>query len=1056
STRLRVSHAFHSPLMEPMLAEFRAVARSLSYSAPVIPVVSTLTGRLTEPGDLADPEYWVRHVRHAVRFADAVTTLAERGVVAYLEVGPDAILTGLAPVCLPADSDATFLATQRRDHDEAATLAVAVARLHVGGVAVDWTPWCPGRRVELPTYPFQRERYWLRGSRAAGDVSTLGQADPGHPLLGAAVDLPDGGAVLTGRLSAADQPWLAGNRVHGVALLPEAGLVGLALTAARHVGAAAVGELVVDQPLVLAERTHLALRLVVTPEEPGGLRSVTISSRVEGAEGGWLRHATGTLTTDGPSSALVPVTWPPHGATPIEIDDLATALAGLGHEQAAAGVVLTAAWRRGAEVFAELAVPAGAVGAPLDAASLDAALHPHRLAGGGGQAYRWTGVAAHAVGATDLRVHLAPGDADTLRLTVTDAAGAPVLTAESVATRAYDPAQLAVPDTGTLLRLDWLPATGGAAAELTGDWTVLGPDVLALGDEAPAHPDLTSLTAALGAQPPRYVVTALPAVTGQVPADVAATTGATHALLRSWLAEDRLALTTLVVVVRAGTAATALPTAAARGLLRAAQAEHPGRFLVVELAPDLAPGTETAAAVRAAVGAGEPETAVRGETVLVPRLTDVPDTAGPRPVLGAGTALVVGGTVGVGALLARHLVGAHGFRHLLLTGNADVPALAAEITALGATADVGVGDPRDPAVIAGLLAGVPGDQPVTCVVLALPAAGNGLIATRTPDEVVDTVSGTVDVAWHLHDLTRKLALDAFVLCGDSAGVLHGAGRGGTAAASTFLDGLARHRRALGLPGVALAFGPVEPAGDDLYRDRLHRLGLPSLTAAEVTAAFDAALAAEEPALLPLRLHRPTLRAAATELPAVLLGIGGVRQPARDDVAGGQALRRRYLAMSAGARTDALLDLVRGHVAAVLGHAGGDAVPPDRPFKELGFDSLAGVELRRRLGAALGLELPATLVFDHPTARAAAAFVDAELGTGTDDGEPALLHTIDELGAALTALAPEERHRELITTRLEALLRGWRDRAGDTGLSDDYLNATDDELFELIDGELGLS
>ncbi|MEU2401730.1 type I polyketide synthase [Streptomyces pseudogriseolus] len=176
TSRLRVSHAFHSPLMEPMLAEFRQVAEGLTYAAPAIPVVSNVTGRLAAEGELTTPDYWVRHVREAVRFADGVTTLAAEGVTRFVELGPDTTLTALAQNCLPDTNGSLFVSTLRKDDPEHFAVLRAAARIHVDGGEVDWTAVLGGGdgtpAVDLPTYPFQRSRYWLGPNESAAHAPT--------------------------------------------------------------------------------------------------------------------------------------------------------------------------------------------------------------------------------------------------------------------------------------------------------------------------------------------------------------------------------------------------------------------------------------------------------------------------------------------------------------------------------------------------------------------------------------------------------------------------------------------------------------------------------------------------------------------------------------------------------------------------------------------------------------------------------------------------------------------------------------------------------------------
>ena len=253
-TRLRVSHAFHSPRMDPMLEEFRRVAEGLTFGEPQIPVVSNLTGALVTD-ELTDPGYWVRHVREAVRFADGVAALHACGVTRYFELGPGGALTALARQVLDGQDGILLAAALRARQPEPLALAGFLAQAHIAGADVDWQAFYAGtgaHQADLPTYAFQRQRYWLTPV-ASGDPAAAGLGRFDHPLLTAAVQV--GGRdewLLTGRLSTDTQPWVAEHVLLGNIVVPGTALVELALAAGRQAGAPVIDELVLQAPLIVA------------------------------------------------------------------------------------------------------------------------------------------------------------------------------------------------------------------------------------------------------------------------------------------------------------------------------------------------------------------------------------------------------------------------------------------------------------------------------------------------------------------------------------------------------------------------------------------------------------------------------------------------------------------------------------------------------------------------------------------------------------------------------------------------------------------------------------
>jgi acyl transferase domain-containing protein len=354
--RLQVSHAFHSKRMDGMLEEFRTVVGSVTYRTPQLPIASNVTGQLATTEELCSPEYWVRQVRSPVRFLDGVRVLEEEGARACLELGPDGVLTALAAGCLSDASQMHVVAAQRRERDGAEALLAALGVLHSHGVAVGWGKVLGARAgprlVGLPSYAFQRQRYWLEAQRAAGDVSTMGQWSAEHPLLGAATPLADSERfLLTGRLSATEPGWLGDYAVFGTVLVPGTGLLELGFAAARAVGSTTVSQLTLVAPLVLPEDGAVRVQVQVDAPEAGeeGRRGLSIYSRLEAASEGapWTLQAQGVLSLAQEAAAEESglEAWPPVGGTAIDLTGLYSTLQAHGYDYGPSFQGLREAWR---------------------------------------------------------------------------------------------------------------------------------------------------------------------------------------------------------------------------------------------------------------------------------------------------------------------------------------------------------------------------------------------------------------------------------------------------------------------------------------------------------------------------------------------------------------------------------------------------------------------------------------------------------------------------------------------------------------------------------------
>ncbi|AEM85970.1 type I polyketide synthase [Streptomyces violaceusniger] len=989
TTRLRVSHAFHSVLMEPMLDDFMAEIADVSFSEPRIPVVSNLTG---EPADMSSPGYWARQVRSAVRFADGLAWLAGQGVDTFVDAGPDGVVAGLAQANA---AGAVAVALMRKDRDGLRTALVAAGDLFVRGVPVAWDTLFAGstpRWVDLPTYAFQRRRYWPQASIAGGDVTAAGLASAGHPLLGAVVSVPNSGTVvLTSRLSLRTQPWLADHAVHGTVLFPGTGFVELAIRGADAVGAGGLRELIVEVPLVIPESDSVQVQVVV---DDG---TAVIYSR-PADDDPWTRHATAVL---GDALAAEPDgwQWPPADASWVDLSGFyeLTADSGLVYGPAFQG--LRQVWQADGAAFAEVAVAEneadrarkfGVHPALLDAAVQASAYAELDPAPAGRVPIGFADVTLHAEGATATRVRVARTGPDSVSVQLADGNGDAVLSIGSVTLGAPPTSGLsAASQSGTALALDWpeLPAPEDHA------------DVRLAFVQAPASdaswlPETayTNLEDVLAEEnPPQYVTLA---VSVGEPDDmvraVHATTRWALEQLQSWLAEERFADTTLVVLTRGAIAAhhdepvPDLGAAAVWGLLRTAQMEHPGRILLVDAEPrhDL-DVRQLAMALRT----GEPQLALRGQEIRAARLARVTPRDEPEPrVDPEGTVLVTGGTGGLGREMARHLVAAHGVRSLLLLSRRGTAAggaqeLIDELSAQGAEVTVAACDVGDRAALAAVLAGTT----LTGVVHTAGVVDDGLVSSLTAERLDRVLVPKVDAAWALHELTAGMDLSFFAVFSSLSGILGNPGQANYAAGNVFLDALMQARRHAGLPGVSMAWGAwtqdvgLTAALSEADMRRLARSGMRPLSVPQGLALFDRALVSDRALLGLASLDLAALRA-RDDLPVFRSLVGGrARRRAGDQRQPAGGLAERMAGLPEPEREDYLLTLIRDHAAAVLGHASGQHLNVTTAFREMGFDSLMGIELRNRIKRGTGLPVADSMVYDYPTPLRLAQYLASLVG-----------------------------------------------------------------------------
>ncbi|MBT2430547.1 SDR family NAD(P)-dependent oxidoreductase, partial [Streptomyces sp. ISL-112] len=975
---------------------------------------------------------------------DGVHTLVARGVRTFVELGPDGVLGSLVQDTLDADDGTLTLALLRKDRSEAETLLAGLGALHVRGVtdATAREAFFAGtgaRPAGLPTYAFQRERYWLRAD--AGPAGAGGPHDTGHPLLGTGVSVAGTGDTLfTARVLPTTHGWTAGHAVLDAPVLPPAALVDALTRAALETGAGALESLTVRTPLVLPDNGAAQLQTVIHASDDSGRRPFSVHLRPDDPASPWTQHAHGFLAAD--------------------------------HRPA--GPVRDGGHHTGVRLPEELLPDATAYG--IHPALLDEAA---RTVLGTAEpdsvrtAVEWHGVRLYATGATDVRVLAEPGEDDTVSLRLVGTDGQPVLTVERLVFRDVPTAQFASTD-GALLPLyamAWQPVPPPRPSARSVRWALLDePAPKGAADlDALRCPDLAAVAAAVREGTPVEAVLVDLTGAGKHPRP------AHRALLltQQWLEEEHLQHSRLVFLTRgavdvAGEGVDDPEAAAAWGLLASAQAEAPDRIVVLDT--DHAP--VSASAMSSFLATEEPQAALRDGTVHIPRLRRAEFAAQGTPADRAarwdprGTVLITGGGGALADLFARHLVTEHGVRRLLLLdrraeGAWPDPELLQDLREAGAEVTVTVCDVANRRELGAALAAIPEDHALTGVVHTAAVLDNALLPVLTPDRLEAVMRAKADAALHLHELTRDHDLDAFVLFSASVGAIGGPGQANYAAANAFLDGLARHRAARGLPATSLAWGlwdihdGINAGLSDQYRARFTREGFRFLGPKDGTRAFDAALRTDAAALVALPVDAGAMRAHG-QVPAVLSSL--VRIPPRPRSATAAPAGPPLDGPSPQERHKAVLDLVRAEAAAVLGHTDTGAVTPDRAFQELGFDSMTAVELRNRITRRTGVRLSATLAFDHPSPDALAGYLLAQLAPdeAMDAPSPAVAE-LERLTALLTPAPENGAERDEIVVRLQTLLSrltesGGEQRAADP--MDDIASASAEEIFALIDNQLG--
>lgn len=1093
SKLLDVSHAFHSPLMDPMLDAFAEAAAGVLCAPPRIRMVSHLPGG--PAGELfGDPGYWRRQVREPVRFAAGVETLYREGFDLFVEIGPRPTLLGMAGKILPEGAAALLLPSLRQGRGDWQPMLETLATLYAEGQAVDWAGFdrhFARRRVHLPTYPFERQRYWLAEGNAPAIVpGRHAVRDAAAPmLLGRQLRSPAfSEEVFESRFSVDALPFLEHHKLHGTVVVPGASHVSMALTvAAVALGADAcrLENVEFPQALLLSADGERTVQMILAPRGDG-TRAFRIVSRHESTGAPWILHASGEMAAQrgGEEAGVLDA-----GARAAIQQRCAEQLSGMefyrgfwqaGYQLGASFRWIHQLWRRDGEVLCRMESPAGlACGVfQLHPGLVDACFQATCAGFPGGVAsiiasgelyvpfslplWRFHGRHGRPSGGLWCHARLrGPAAADqemlAFDLSLWDDGGLLVAEAADLRMRRaprqvllrsaqgeladwlYEVEWRAEPEScfpppPVRSRGVWLIFADGAgvgsalagrlAADGDGCVTVLpGLSYAAAVDgcvtlDPSQRSDYQRLVREIGRHDPRPLLGAVhlwgldsgaqgePATAASLLAGQERSCGSVLHLLRA-LAATRspgagspglwLATRGAQQVAEVDGPLTVAQTPV-WGLARVAALEHPEIWGgIVDLDPQAASAAADAHLLHRILRqrGGEDFLAQRGGRRYAARLAHCrpPEVAAkPLALRSDATYLISGGLGGLGLKTAGWMV-ERGARHLVLAGRSDAsPAVAAEIAGLeraGAEVVVARADVAVEAQVAAVLAEVRRAMPpLAGVIHAAGVIADGILLQQDWEGFAAVLPAKIGGAWNLHALTLGAPLDFFVLFSSAASLLGSPGQGNYAAGNAFLDGLAHHRRALGLPALSLNWGPWSEVGmAAAVRQRGERRwasgGMGAVAPEQGLHLLEQAMlrGSTQVAVLPFDWTQLAERLPAGHVPALLADlVSAAAAPAAAGLpsAARVELLRRLQAAPEPKRHAIIVEHVQEQVATVLGLDAGERPGLRQGFAELGLDSLMAIELKNRFQGTLADSLPSTLIFDYPTVETLAAYLATEV------------------------------------------------------------------------------
>ncbi|EHD23260.1 MULTISPECIES: type I polyketide synthase [Brenneria] len=1041
--RLRTSHAFHSPHIDSIVDTLRRTLSALSFQAPAIPIVSTVTGQRLTNEQACSVEYWANQARCAVRFDAAVQWLETHNIVAALEIGPDGVLTALGRASTTRESSGipstAWIASLRKDRDECRPFFAALAKLYAQGKPLDWRKLLVQTlTVPLPTYPFQHRRYWLQAPSARPTFDG-GLFAVNHPFLHAGIRLAgEQGWVFTGLLDAAKQPWLLEHVVGDVAAVAGTVTAELMLYVGELIGCQRLDDLTLQTILPIEKQVpaHIQLR-IGEPEANGGRQAdayfyLSSPEQTHDQMPIWQRYATCYLVPDHSTppewTDLRSPNWPPADAKQVDFSPLYEQLAEQGVVLGESFQQLTNVWEHDNNLYVEATL------APIQGEQAgDFILHPTILDAGMQAAliekldvetennqprllFYISGLRPYAKNVQRLRGHLVrkPLTSSSLgyreySLRLADDTGRAVAVVDAIVLKSSPPSRIE-PSRPPFYHLEWReikPDSSNTKPKIR--WIVPQnkqvdrfSSLIKEYDTTSAYDDdIHQVLAAFSPQQDEIAVFIAPDGDDTSEFIDHSPTHCVLNALQAWINDHRTTDVPLLVVTQGAIATNDgenvpnLSQSPLWGLVRTAQLEYPGRFFLLDINE-----VENASLhlINTAINAlsHEPQLSLREGKILAPRLlkavgdgdftayghADRPENQC-RNLNPDGTVLITGGTGALGKVIAKHLVEHHGIRHLLLASRRGktapgANALLKDLAELDAQVTIVACDIADMSAVASLLDAIPTAHPLTAIIHTAGSIDTATLKTMNAEQIDSVLLSKAVSAWCLHRLTRHHELAAFVLYSSAVSILPQKGQGNYAAANAFLDALAYHRHHQGLPATSMAWGmwaERSEMGEQLGDEDIQHIiatGQIPLSRSQGLAYLDTVVGTHvtnhPPLLIPARLNLEALREQGN-IPLLSEALPR-RTASRSDV--GSSLQ--IADMLEKERLPYLLKLIIQYAGEVLDHSDPKSIRTDIEFITLGFDSLTSVEMGSRLSLTLGVRIPATAIFDHPTPQVLAQYL----------------------------------------------------------------------------------